>query len=1386
MILGEVCRLSMLLCSPYTTRLITGLNCPKCTLTCTHRAHVTTTTTTTTQLYPRYKNLWTPTFLHIWHLKRAICRCVVSWIDAKTYNEVHASRRLTSLYDGVEIFSFFACAIITWMAILEQTAMDFTSGSDNAYNVSTFGTTQGNTSHTTLTWSDREDHRFGMLHTLYFTLTTFSTVGYGDITPQNESARIVVIIMLLWVLLSIGRIFSLAEDAFERWNKMGGQYIAPPNHTHHIVVSVGELNVVHVLQLIETLLAQVGIRDQDEGGVPFVVILHARKNADAESLFQSLTWKNRVQLIHGDGMNESDMSRADVANASSVFVLADRTQPHPEQADAEAVLQTWAMHMFAPDVCKYVQLMLPTSEKQFEYEFNIVCISISKVRSALMGGTCMVPGMSTLVTEMAQKLPYQDPMELLVKEFSVTEAALTKLDSTARRNRGSDVPMSSEDLKRKKKILRNRLFNITLQRIYAQCTDNTVFSTAMKHSAILEKYSDPALQYTFQAAAFDVLKYGISFIGVKIACDSCCSEGLNDDEDSERRHSSPSEIPDGETQHCDKRRGYKCGEVVVNPIRRSRVENPFCLEPDDVVYYVAKAPLEFLRPADDDSTDDGPSMQLGIRKMSSVWTHPQQYQSNFLPTRFDSSMSADGFLQRSADSSVLTDSFVGQSLDARNAEHGSAVQRQTSDVGPAVMYGCTATPPTRAHTLPLRSEENIASPSKNPAGSWAAARRKLKAVGKGSRASSRGPYRAKGSIANLQKMDDQLDAFRSTTIGLSGRRPSSIDGIGFNFNRQRSNSLTGQVARRLLKVKPRSLPVNTFYAGSPATEPVWMVDDEAADDSHAVVISLNSPACTEIFDLQDFIILDLSTSKEIDKLDSDLGILELIYHCRRVRDLDEGEGSQLASTPIVLLLPTEPASTYFKDFVATLPCIFYFVGSLDSNNTNLAYCIKNARVILVSRGQAPHLVDRSADAIKQGFKTRDAWSISLAGRLPKQHKLKKTASLIFEMTNRNNFKFMGQSAVDSKIKWKNRFEYLHTSSYRGGHVVCDTFVDVLLVQAYFFQNGEQKKRMRQTSGQRQQAAQDLISIYNQLLAISVTTKFKHGYCQSSSHLHGLNVTRKILKEIHSSCDGRHDRGSQKDNVTYNDACYYVLKKFGALPLGLYLRSRSDASKTQAGGETMIQNGTVLCNPPLNTPIYHGDWVYIIQSPDPKPDHVSMGSNWPVPTVPAEPAEPATVQERRMSMGLDINDQSSTDSSKVGYNLFSTQRRQARRSQTMYSSSSAPGQTDEALAGVELRRRFSDGEMAPFDLAPVPKHSTKRSRGLVQTSGNTHAPGLPQQGSSPPTAGLGNRSPSPALMQLSRPLPTTPTLQPAQFKPRRSTLTSPTLYVFSSFLRYLVP
>ena len=50
---------------------------------------------------------------------------------------------------------------------------------------------------------------------LYFTITTFSTVGFGDITPVTQLARILVTVQILVGLVTVGVIAKLVLGAVQ-------------------------------------------------------------------------------------------------------------------------------------------------------------------------------------------------------------------------------------------------------------------------------------------------------------------------------------------------------------------------------------------------------------------------------------------------------------------------------------------------------------------------------------------------------------------------------------------------------------------------------------------------------------------------------------------------------------------------------------------------------------------------------------------------------------------------------------------------------------------------------------------------------------------------------------------------------------------------------------------------------------------------------------------------------------------------------------------------------------------------------------------------------------------------------------------------------------------
>jgi voltage-gated potassium channel len=60
-----------------------------------------------------------------------------------------------------------------------------------------------------LTFSQRLDHTGA----IYFTITVFSTVGFGDITPRTDVARIIVSIQMLLDLVIIGAVVRMLLNA---------------------------------------------------------------------------------------------------------------------------------------------------------------------------------------------------------------------------------------------------------------------------------------------------------------------------------------------------------------------------------------------------------------------------------------------------------------------------------------------------------------------------------------------------------------------------------------------------------------------------------------------------------------------------------------------------------------------------------------------------------------------------------------------------------------------------------------------------------------------------------------------------------------------------------------------------------------------------------------------------------------------------------------------------------------------------------------------------------------------------------------------------------------------------------------------------------------------
>jgi voltage-gated potassium channel len=76
----------------------------------------------------------------------------------------------------------------------------------------------------------RRDFSQALDHTraLYFTVTVFSTVGFGDITPTTDGARILVSIQMLLDLVIIGAVARILINAAKTGLSRGNEGASPP------------------------------------------------------------------------------------------------------------------------------------------------------------------------------------------------------------------------------------------------------------------------------------------------------------------------------------------------------------------------------------------------------------------------------------------------------------------------------------------------------------------------------------------------------------------------------------------------------------------------------------------------------------------------------------------------------------------------------------------------------------------------------------------------------------------------------------------------------------------------------------------------------------------------------------------------------------------------------------------------------------------------------------------------------------------------------------------------------------------------------------------------------------------------------------------------------
>ncbi|KAK0151024.1 Potassium channel subfamily T member 1 [Merluccius polli] len=307
---------------------------------------------------------------------------------------------------------------------------------------------------------ERAGKNLSLFNSFYFCIVTFSTVGYGDVTPQIWPSQLLVVFLICVALVVLPLQFEELAYLWMERQKSGGNYSRHRAQTEkHVVLCVSSLKIDLLMDFLNEFYAHPRLQDY------YVVILCPTEiDIQVRRIMQIPLWSQRVIYLQGSALKDQDLMRAKMDDAEACFILSSRNEVDRTAADHQTILRAWAVKDFAPKCPLYVQILKPENKFHVKFADHVVCEE--EFKYAMLALNCVCPATSSLVT-------------LLVH--------------TSRGQEGQNSPEQ-------------------WQKTYGRCSGNEVYHIRLCDSKFFGDYDGKSFTY----AAFHAhKKYGVCLIGVK-------------------------------------------------------------------------------------------------------------------------------------------------------------------------------------------------------------------------------------------------------------------------------------------------------------------------------------------------------------------------------------------------------------------------------------------------------------------------------------------------------------------------------------------------------------------------------------------------------------------------------------------------------------------------------------------------------------------------------------------------------------------------------------------------------------------------------------------------------------------------------------------------------
>ncbi|XP_051867379.1 potassium channel subfamily T member 2 [Pristis pectinata] len=387
------------------------------------------------------RNLFIPVFLNCWLAKHALENMI---------NDLHRAiqRTQSAMFNQVLILiSTLLCLIFTCICGIQHL--------------------------------ERAGNNLTLFDSLYFCIVTFSTVGFGDVTPKVWPSKLLVVIMICVALVVLPIQFEQLAYLWMERQKSGGNYSRHRAQTEkHVVLCVTSLKIDLLMDFLNEFYAHPRLQDY------YVVILcPTEMDIQVRRVLQIPMWAQRVIYLQGSALKDQDLLRAKMDDAEACFILSSRYEVDRTAADHQTILRAWAVKDFAPKCPLYVQILKPENKFHVKFADHVVCEE--EFKYAMLALNCICPATSTLITLLVHTSRGQSAPWEAFRQLTGTKQTINR-----------DGHQTHEQW----------------QKMYGKCSGNEVYHIKMEDSTFFAEYEGKSFTYTsFHAHK----KYGACLIAVK-------------------------------------------------------------------------------------------------------------------------------------------------------------------------------------------------------------------------------------------------------------------------------------------------------------------------------------------------------------------------------------------------------------------------------------------------------------------------------------------------------------------------------------------------------------------------------------------------------------------------------------------------------------------------------------------------------------------------------------------------------------------------------------------------------------------------------------------------------------------------------------------------------